>query len=55
MNVKEFRFNTLGRASITVAALSAGVAFAAGPYPDAAATRSALSSSSPTARRLQAL
>jgi hypothetical protein len=34
MNVKEFRFNTLGRSIVTAAALSAGVAFAAGPYPD---------------------
>jgi hypothetical protein len=41
MNPKEFSFNTLGRAIVTVAALSAGVAFAAGPYPDTAATRSA--------------
>jgi hypothetical protein len=38
MNAKEFRFNTLGRAIVTVAALSAGVAFAAGPYPGTATT-----------------
>ncbi|HEY3180661.1 MAG TPA: hypothetical protein VGL25_17475 [Casimicrobiaceae bacterium] len=40
MNTKEFRFNTLGRAIVTIAALSAGVAFAAGPYPGTAATSS---------------
>jgi hypothetical protein len=41
MNAKEFRFNTLGRALVTAAALSAGVAFAAGPYPGTATTSSA--------------
>ena len=43
MNAKEFRFNTLGRAIVAAAALSAGVAFAAGPvgpYSDPAATSS---------------
>ncbi|HYT97169.1 MAG TPA: hypothetical protein VEO36_07595 [Casimicrobiaceae bacterium] len=34
MNMKEFRFKMLGRSIVTAAALSAGVAFAAGPYPD---------------------
>ena len=40
MNAKEFRINTLGRAIVTAAALSAGVAFAAGPYLDTAAASS---------------
>ena len=40
MNAKEFRFNTLSRAIVTAAALSAGVACAAGTYPDTIPTSS---------------
>ena len=40
MNAKEFRSKTLGRAIVAAAALWMGVAFAAGPYPDTAATSS---------------
>ena len=40
MNAKEFHFKTLRRAIVTAAALWAGVAFAAGPYVDTAATSS---------------
>ena len=40
MNAKEFRSKTLGRAIVAAAALCVGVAFAAGPYPDTAATSS---------------
>ena len=41
MKAKEFRFSTLGRALVTACALSAGVAFAASPYPGTATTSSA--------------
>ena len=40
MNAKEFPSKMLGRAIVAAAALWVGVAFAAGPYPDTAATSS---------------
>jgi len=40
MNAKEFRSNMLGRAIVTAAALSAGVALAAGPYQGTVTTSS---------------